>query len=65
MHELLANHMVRWQQERMWRPEWQHRVALAKRPPRVSRRQRVTARVQRLRARWVRPEEALAGGGSR
>lgn len=62
MHELLANHTVRSQQEKMWRPEWQHRVALATRPRRVSRRQRVTAHVQRLRTRWARPEEALAGG---
>ena len=60
MHELLANHMVRWQQEKMRRPEWQHRVALA--THKVSRRRRVTARVPRLRARWARPEEALAGG---
>jgi hypothetical protein len=32
MHELLANHMVRWQEQKMRRPEWQHRVALAARP---------------------------------
>jgi hypothetical protein len=59
MHELLANHMVRWQQEQMRRPEWQHRVALATRP--VTRRQRVTARVPRLRTRWARVEQAVAG----
>jgi hypothetical protein len=61
MHELLANHMARWQQEKMRRPEWQHRVALATRPPRVSRRQRLTAHVQRLRMRRARPNQALAG----
>lgn len=61
MHELLADHMVRWQQETMRRPEWQHRVALATRPPRVSGRQRVTARARRLRTRWARPDQALAG----
>jgi hypothetical protein len=60
MHELLANHMVRWQQQKMRRPEWQHRVALATRP--VTRRQRVTARVPRLRTRWARVDQAVAGG---
>jgi hypothetical protein len=45
----------------MRRPEWQHRVALATRPPRVSRRQRLTAHVQRLRMRRARPNQALAG----
>jgi hypothetical protein len=60
MHELLANHMVRWQQEKMRRPEWQHRVALATRP--VTRRPRVTARVPRLRMRWARVDQAVAGG---
>jgi hypothetical protein len=60
MHELLANHMVRWQQQKMRRPEWQHQVALATRP--VTRPHRVTARVPRLRARWARIDQALAGG---
>jgi hypothetical protein len=60
MHELLANHIVRWQQEKMRSPEWQHRVALATRSPRVSRDQRVTARVQRLRTRWAKADQALA-----
>jgi hypothetical protein len=60
MHELLANHMVRWEQEKMQRPEWQHRVALA--THKVSRRQPATARVRRLRTRWARPDQALAGG---
>jgi hypothetical protein len=60
MHELLANHMVRWQQEKMHRPEWQHRVALATRP--VTRRQGVTARIPRLRTRWVSVDQAVAGG---
>jgi hypothetical protein len=59
MHELLANHMVRWEQEKMRRPEWQHRVALA--THKVSRRQPATARVRRLRTRWGRPDQALAG----
>ena len=62
MHELLATHMVRWQQEKMRRPEWQHAVALATRTRRVSRRQLVTGHVQRLRTRWARPDQALAGG---
>jgi hypothetical protein len=54
--------MVRWQQEKMRRPEWQHRVGLATGTRRASRRQMVTAHVQRLRTRWVRPDQALAGG---
>jgi hypothetical protein len=62
MHELLADHMVRWQQEKMRRPEWQHRVGLATGTRRGSRRQLVTAHVQRLRTRWVRPDQAMAGG---
>jgi len=62
MHELLANHMVRWEQEKMRRPEWQHTVALATRTRRGSRRRLVTANVQRLRTRWARPDQALAGG---
>ena len=62
MHELLANHMVRWQQEKMRRPEWQHRVTLATRPPMVSGRQRVTARAQWLRTRRARADQAWAGG---
>ena len=60
MHELLANHMVRWQQEKMRLPEWQHRVAMATRT--VPRRQRVTARAKRLHMRWARPDQALASG---
>jgi hypothetical protein len=60
MHELLADHMVRWQQEKMRRPEWQHRVALATRP--ATRRRLVTARVPRLRTRWARVDQAVAGG---
>ena len=62
MHELLTDHMVRWQQEKMRRPEWQHRVGLATGARRGSRRQMVTAQVQRLRTRWARPDQALAGG---
>jgi hypothetical protein len=62
MYELLANHMVRWQQEEMLRPEWQHRVGLATGTHRGSRRQLVTARVRRLRTRWAPPDQALAGG---
>jgi hypothetical protein len=62
MYELLANHMDRWQQEKMRRPEWQHRVALATRTRRGSRRQMVTAHVRRLRTRWAQPDQALAGG---
>ena len=62
MHELLANHMVRWEQEKMRRPEWQHTVALAMRRREGPRRQLFTARVQRLRSRWARPDQALAAG---
>ena len=62
MHELLANHMVRWQSEKMRRPEWHHTVALATRTRRGSRRRLVTAHVQRLRTRWTQTDQALAGG---
>jgi hypothetical protein len=62
MHELLANHMVRWEQQKMRRPEWQHRAALATRARRDSQRQLVTAHVQRLRTRWARPDHSLAAG---
>jgi hypothetical protein len=60
MHELLANHTVRWQQQKMRHPEWQHRVALATRTRGASRRQLVTAPVQRLRTRRAQPDQALA-----
>ena len=62
MHELLTDHMVRWQQEKMRRPEWQHRVGLATGARRGSRRQMFTAQIQRLRTRWARLDQALAGG---
>jgi hypothetical protein len=62
LHELLANHMVRWEQQKMRRPEWQHRVALATRTRRDSRRQLVTAHVQRLRTRRAQPDRAFAAG---
>lgn len=61
MHELLANHMVRWEQEKMRRPEWQHKAALATRSRRVSRHRLVTAHLQRLRTRRARPHHAFAG----
>ena len=60
MHELLANHTVRWQQQKMQHTEWQHRVALATRTRKASRRQRVTTHVQRLRTRRAQPDQALA-----
>jgi hypothetical protein len=62
MHELLATHMVRWEHEKMRRPEWQHTVALAMRRRGGSRRQLFTARFRRLRSRWARPDQALAAG---
>ena len=62
MHELLTDHMVRWQQEKMRRPEWQHRVGLATGTRSGYRRQLVTAPVRRLRTRWAQPDQALAGG---
>jgi len=60
MHELLANHMFRWHQEKMARPEWQHRAALI--AAAVPWHKRVSARAQVLRTRWARPDQALAGG---
>jgi len=57
---LIAHQMVRWQQEKMARPEWQHRAAaIAAAAP---WHRRVTARVRVLRTRWTRREPALAGG---
>ena len=57
---LIAHQMVRWQQDRMRRPEWQHRAAaIAAAAP---WHRRVTARVGLLRTGWARPDPALAGG---
>jgi len=55
----MAYHMIRWQQEKMARPEWQHRAALT--VAAVPWHKRVSARAQVLRTRWARPDQALAG----
>jgi hypothetical protein len=52
--------MVRWQQEKMAGPEWQHRAAAI--AAAMPWHKRVTARVRLLRTGWARPEPALAGG---
>ena len=57
---LIAHQMVRWQQEKMAGPEWQHRAAAI--AAAVPWHERVTARVRQLRTRWARPEPVLAGG---
>ena len=57
---LIAHQMVRWQQEKMRRPEWQHRAAAI--AAAVPWHRRVTARLRLLRTRGARPEPALAGG---
>ena len=57
---LIARQMVRWQQEKMRRPEWQHRAAAI--AAAVPWHRRVTAWIRLLRTRWARPEPALAGG---
>jgi hypothetical protein len=56
---LMAYHMIRWQQEKMARPEWQHRAALT--AAAVPWHKRVSARAQVLRTRWARSEPALSG----
>jgi hypothetical protein len=57
---LIAHQMVRWQQEKMAMPEWQHRAAAI--AAAVPWHRRVTARLRLLRTRGARPEPALAGG---
>jgi len=57
---LIAHQMVRWQQEKMAGPEWQHRAAAI--AAAMPWHKRVIAQVRLLRTAWARPEPALAGG---
>jgi hypothetical protein len=57
---LIAHQMVRWQQEKMAGPEWQHRAAAI--AAAMPWHKRVIAQVRLLRTAWARPESALAGG---
>jgi hypothetical protein len=57
---LIAHQMVRWQQEKMAGPEWQHRAAAI--AAAMPWHKRVIAQVRLLRTAWARPEPAPAGG---
>jgi hypothetical protein len=57
---LIAHQRVRWQEEKMARPDWQHRAAAI--AAAVPWHRRFTARVRLLRTRSATPEPARACG---